>query len=432
MHSRPLGVFTAFAFVVLAALPAHARDLTLGKGAAEDVGMSSERLEKITQAFKQVTDEKKLPGAVVMVARDGKLVYERSFGSLTPKADAPMPEDAIFRIYSMTKPLMSVGLMLLVEDGLVELTDPLSRFLPAFKDVQVSAPEGEVAPVRPIMIHDLLRHTAGLPYGELTKNQKVKDAMIAAGLTKKDIEYDARDLTGSEEVERLAKIPLVNQPGTLWEYSLAVDVQGRVIEAVTGKRAGQYLAERLFKPLHMDDTGFWVPQDKLARLAGAFDVDPASGKSFPVIDVTKEPGNDSGGAGAVSTAGDYLRFCQMMLNGGTLDGVRILSPSTVKLMTSDHLATLVSNPQAPGELLLGTKGYTFGLGFAVRLADGIAGVPGSAGEYMWAGYGGTYFWVDPRERIAVVYMSQAPSPTRAYYRKQLKQLVYQAITELRN
>ena len=432
MHRRPLAVFTALAFLLLTSLPIHARDLGLGKGAAEEVGMSSQRLEKITQAFSKVAADKMVPGAVVMVARDGKVVYENAFGSLTPKGDTPMTKDAIFRIYSMTKPLMSVGMMLLVEDGLVELTDPLSKFLPAFKDVQVSTPDGDVAPLRPIQIQDIMRHTAGLAYAELTKNPKVKEAMFAAGLGKKDIEYDARDLSGPEEVERLAKIPLIYQPGAQWEYSLAVDVQGRVIEAVTGKRAGQFLAERVFKPLRMDDTGFWVPQEKLSRLAGAFDVDPASGKSFPVIDVSKEPGNDFGGAGGVSTASDYLRFCQMLLNGGTLDGVRVLSPSTIRLMTSDHLATLVSNPQAPGELLLGSKGYTFGLGFAVRMADGIAGVPGSAGEFMWAGYAGTYFWVDPREGLTAVLMTQAPSPTRAYYRKLLKQLVYQSITELKS
>ena len=431
MRLRSSTVFACLAFLVLLYIPSYARDITLSKGAPEDVGMSSQRLEKITQAFSKETAEKRLPGAVVMIARDSKIIYENTFGNLTPTGNALMPKDAIFRIYSMTKPLMSVGLMLLVEDGLVELTDPVSKFLPAFKDIQVAAPEGEVAPVRPVTVQDLLRHTSGLAYGELTKNQKVKDAFLAAGLAKKDIEYDARDLSGSQEVERLAKIPLVNQPGTLWEYSLAVDVVGRVIEAVTGKRAGDFLAERIFKPLQMQDTAFWVPQAKLGRLAAPFDVDPASGKSFPVIDVTKEPANDSGGAGAVSTASDYLRFCQMLLNGGTLDGVRIMSPSTIKLMTSDHLATLVSNPQAPGELLLGSKGYTFGLGFAVRLADGIAGVPGSAGEFMWAGYSGTYFWVDPREGIAAVYMVQAPSPVRAYYRKLLKQLVYQAVTDLK-
>jgi CubicO group peptidase (beta-lactamase class C family) len=433
MRLRAPAIRLVFAAIVLSFTAAHARDLSLSKGVAEDVGVSSQRLEKITQAFSKEITDKKLPGAVVLIAREGEIIYDNTFGTLTPTGGTPMPKDAIFRIYSMTKPLMSVGLMLLVEDGLVELTDPVAKFLPAFKDMQVMAQDGTIAPAaRPITIQDLLRHTAGLAYGEVTKNQKVKDAFLAAGLTKSEIEYDARDLTGSEEVERLAKIPLVNQPGTTWEYSLAVDVQGRVIEAVTGKRAGDFLAERIFRPLRMEDTGFAVPQDKLSRLAAPFDIDPASGKSFPVIDVSKVPGNDSGGAGAVSTAGDYLRFCQMLLDGGILDGVRIMSPSTIKLMTSDHLATLASNPQAPGELLLGSKGYTFGLGFAVRLADGMAGVPGSAGEYMWAGYAGTYFWVDPVERITAVYMTQAPSPMRAYYRKLLKQLVYQALVDLQD
>jgi CubicO group peptidase (beta-lactamase class C family) len=409
--------------------PALARDAGLNNGSAEAVGMSTQRLGKITEVFSKEVADKKLPGAVILVARQGKIIYEGVFGQQAPNAPAPMKPDSIFRVYSMTKPFMSVGLMLLVEDGKVELTDPVSKFLPAFKDVKVSTPEGDVAPNRQMTIHDLLRHTAGLAYGEITKNQKVKDAYIEAGLAKKGVDFDARDMSGAEEVERLAKIPLVNQPGAQWEYSLAVDVQGRVIEAVTGMRAGDFLAERIFKPLKMNDTGFWVPETKIRRLAGAFDKDPASGNFYPLIDVSKLPGNDSGGAGAVSTAGDYLRFCQMMLNGGELDGVRIMSPTTIKLMTSDHLATLAGNPQAPGELILGTKGYTFGLGFAVRLADGIAGVPGSAGEYMWAGYSGTYFWADPVEKIAAVYLTQAPSPARAYYRKLIKQLVYQAVTD---
>jgi CubicO group peptidase (beta-lactamase class C family) len=433
MRFRSYPIPIAFFVILLYLAPVHAFDTSLSKGVAEDVSISSVRLEKMTRAFTRETEEKRLPGAVILVARDGKIIYDEAFGNLKPGVTAPMPKDAIFRIYSMTKPLMSAGLMLLVEDGLVELTDPVSKFLPAFKDMQVVTPDGSTVPAaRPIAVQDLLRHTAGLAYGEITKNQKVKDAFLASGLMKSDIEYDARGLSGSEMVERLAKIPLINQPGTTWEYSLAVDVQGRVIEAVTGKRAGDFLAERIFKPLRMDDTGFHVPEAKLSRLAAPFDVDPASGKSFPMIDVSKIPGNDSGGAGAVSTAGDYLRFCQMLANGGTLDGAQIMSPSTIKLMTSDHLVTLANNPQAPGELLLGSKGYTFGLGFAVRLSDGIAAVPGSAGEYMWAGYGGTYFWVDPRERLVAVYMTQAPSPSRAYYRKLVKQFVYQALLDLRD
>jgi CubicO group peptidase (beta-lactamase class C family) len=319
--------------------------------------------------------------------------------------------------------------MALVEDGLVQLTDPVSKYLPPFKDIKVSTPNGDVAPDRPMTVQDLLRHTSGLAYGEITKNEKVKDALIKAGIVTNGVEYEARNMTGKEQVERLAKIPLVNQPGTMWEYSLAVDVQGRVIEAVTGKRAGEFLAERVFKPLRMKDTGFMVPQADLGRLAEAFDVDPASGNKYPLIDVSKQPGNDSGGAGGVSTAGDYMRFAQMMLNGGALDGARILSPTTVRLMTSDHLAGVASNPNMPGELLLGSKGYTFGLGFAVRGSDGVAGFPGSAGDYNWAGYAGTYFWVDPAQDVVAVLMTQAPSPARAGYRRLLRQLVYQAIVD---
>lgn len=403
--------------------------VSLSNGRAEDVGMSTQRLAKITSTFNKEIADKKLPGAVVMVARKGRIVYQGAFGLRDPNKTDAMKIDSIFRIYSMTKPLMSVGLMALVEDGLVQLTDPVSKYLPPFKDIKVSTPNGDVAPDRPMTVQDLLRHTSGLAYGEITKNEKVKDALIKAGIVTNGVEYEARNMTGKEQVERLAKIPLVNQPGTMWEYSLAVDLQGRVIEAVTGKRAGEFLAERVFKPLRMKDTGFMVPQADLGRLAEAFDVDPASGNKYPLIDVSKQPGNDSGGAGGVSTAGDYMRFAQMMLNGGALDGARILSPTTVRLMTSDHLAGVASNPNMPGELLLGSKGYTFGLGFAVRGSDGVAGFPGSAGDYNWAGYAGTYFWIDPAQDVVAVLMTQAPSPARAGYRRLLRQLVYQAIVD---
>jgi CubicO group peptidase (beta-lactamase class C family) len=197
--------------------------------------------------------------------------------------------------------------------------------------------------------------------------------------------------------------------------------------AASGKRLADFLAQRLFEPLKMQDTGFWVPGAKIGRVAQPLAVDFASGQPIKLIDVPKEPKNDSGGAGGVSTAADYLRFAQMLLNGGQLDGTRVLSRTTVALMTSDHLGTRIAAPTTPGELLLGTPGYTFGLGFAVRQGAGVAGVPGSAGEFMWAGYAGTYFWVDPKEELVAVYMSQAPSTARAYYRKLVKQLVYAAI-----
>lgn len=402
----------------------------LPKASPAAVGLAPARLEKITKVFGKEIADKKLPGAVVMVARKGRLVYANAFGNQDPKAATAMKADSIFRIYSMTKPLVSVAAMLLVEDGVVQLTDSVSKFLPAFKDVKVSTGTAEVAADRAPTVQDLLRHTAGLAYGEITKNNAVKDALAKASLAKPGvIDFDSRDMTGPEQVERLGKIPLVNQPATLWEYSLASDVLGRVVEAASGKRLGDFLAERVFKPLKMNDTAFFVTEAKKARIVEAFDKDPASGNANKLIDVTKQPGNDSGGAGAVSTAADYLRFSQMLLNGGVLDGQRIMSRNTIRLMTSDHLATVVSNPQAPGQLLLGVGGYTFGLGFAVRMQDGIAGVPGSAGDYTWAGYAGTYFWVDPKEQIVAVMMTQAPSPTRAYYRKLIRQLVYQAIVD---
>jgi CubicO group peptidase (beta-lactamase class C family) len=236
-------------------------------------------------------------------------------------------------------------------------------------------------------------------------------------------------MTPTEQVERIAKVPLIHQPGTTWEYSMAVDILGRVVEAASGKRLSVVLDERLFKPIKMVDSGFWLPASKMSRLAQPLAVDPASGQKISVLDVSAEPMNDSGGAGGLSTATDYLRFAQMLLNGGELDGVRVMSRSTIKLMTSDHLGTRIAAPFQPGELLLGTPGYTFGLGFAVRQGDGVAGVAGSAGEFMWAGYAGTYFWVDPKEEIVAVYMTQAPSPIRAYYRKMFKSLVYQSLVD---
>jgi CubicO group peptidase (beta-lactamase class C family) len=431
MQQSWLAKLAAAVLALMLATPAPVhRALALATGDAQEVGLSDVRLARIETALKKEVEQGKLPGAVVMLSRRGKVAYSGAFGFQDPLKKTPMRADTIFRVYSMTKPLVSVAAMLLVEDGVVQLTDPVSRFLPAFNELKVSTGTAEVPAERQMTVQDLLRHSAGLAYGELTKNATVKDMLATAGLVKPGVrDYDARDLTPAEEVERLSRIPLIHQPGTTWEYSLASDVLGRVVEAASGQRLGDFLAERLFKPLKMVDTAFWVPQEKLERLAQPFETDPASGNRYPLIDVSAPPKNDSGGAGAVSTAMDYLRFGQMLLNGGSLEGQRVMSRSTIKLMTSDHLGTRITASLSPGELLLGTPGYTFGLGFAVRQTDGIAGVHGSAGEFMWAGYAGTYFWVDPKEEIVGVYMSQAPSPARSYYRKLIKQLVYQAITD---
>jgi CubicO group peptidase (beta-lactamase class C family) len=405
----------------------------------ESVGMSTERLNKITTTLQTEVKEKRLPGAVVMVARKGKLIYSQAVGELNNAGGGAMKTDSIFRIYSMTKPLVSTALMMLVEDGKVQLTDPVGKFLPSFKSPMVSVPTLDpvfhgvsfrlVAANREPTIQDLLRHTSGIAYGELTRNALVRDAYVKAGVYKPTLDFDARELPGAQMAEQLGKAPLSQQPGTTWEYSLSVDVQGRVIEAVTGKRLGEFLQERLFKPLKMVDSGFQVGANNAARVADPFAKDPLTGVENKLIDVSHAPGNDSGGAGGVSTAGDYLRYCQAMLNGGQLDGARILSRSTVTLMTSDHLGSSINTSANPGQLLLGSAGYTFGLGFLVRQADGIAGVHGSAGEFTWAGYAGTYFWAEPKEQICAVYMTQAPSPLRASYRRIMKDLVSQALVD---
>src|SRR5690349_1465187 len=338
----------------------------------ETVGMSSQRLAKVGAALKKEVADGSFRGAVVMVARKGKLVYHEAVGMQTPST--PMSEDTVFRIYSMTKPLVSVAAMMLVEDGRIQLTDPVGKFLPGFDKMQVSVasktPEGTsystVPAERPMTVQDLLRHTSGLAYGEITQNAPVKEGLEKAGVYRKDMDYEARGVTPSEEIEKLAAVPLAYQPGTTWNYSLSVDVLGRVVEVASGKRLADFLDERLLKPLKMRDTAFYVPAAKMARLAEPLEKDRFSGNAIKLIDVSSPPKNDSGGAGAVSTAADYLRFCQMMMNGGALDGARMLSRTTVRLMTSDHLGSFINQPMQPGELLLGVKGYSFGLGFAVR------------------------------------------------------------------
>ena len=424
------------AAALLAALGSTGAAWAQGLPAAspESVGMSAPRLAHISDVFKQEIEKGNMPGVVVLVARKGRLVYSDAVGFQHKESGKPMAKDSIFRIYSMTKPLVSVAAMMLVEDGKLELTDAVSKFLPAMKGMQVSVAKTDpafaritysLAPAeREMTVQDLLRHTAGLAYANLTQNTPVKEAYVKAG-----VDEDPRNLSPVDEVERLGKTPLAHDPGTYWEYSLATDVLGRVVEVASGKRLADFLDERLFKPLGMADTAFWVPKDKLSRLAEPLPVDASTGKPNKLYDVSVIPNNDSGGAGGVSTAGDYIRFAQMMANGGQLDGKRILSRTTVELMASDHLGTRIQAPVTPGEILLATTGYTFGLGFAVRQGAGVAGVPGSAGEFMWGGYAGTYFWIDPKEQLVGVYMSQAPSPIRSYYRKLFKALVYAAIVD---
>ena len=425
-----------FAAAMAMPLPLAAQPLRVAE--PEEVGFSAERLNRIRPAFEAEIAAGRLPGAVVMVARRGRLAYAEAIGFRDKASNAPMAADAVFRIYSMTKPMTSVAAMMLVEEGRLQLTDPVGRHLPGFDRLQVAQPAVNpalsrvtytmVPQARQMTVQDLLRHTSGLTYPETTGNQTLRQALIERGFhTAGGPEYDARAMTPEEFVQRLAQAPLMHQPGTTYEYSLSTDVLGRVVEKVSGQRLEAFLEERLFRPLRMGDTGFALKDGQAGRLAAHLGTDWARNNApVAMLDVSRPPGNASGGAGAVSTATDYLRFAQMLANGGQLDGARILAPATVRLMTSDHLAGL-NVPEPPGAL--GTPGYGFGLGFAVRLEDGVAGVPGYAGQYMWAGYGGTYFWVDPKAELVGVFMSAAPSVQRSTHRRLVQTLVYSALME---
>jgi CubicO group peptidase (beta-lactamase class C family) len=362
----------------------------------ETVDVSPDRHSRIRPALQKEVDAERMPGAVVMIARRGQRIYSEAIGFQDKAAGKPMTKDAIFRIFSMTKPLASVGAMMLVEEGKIQLNDPVSKFLPqlAKMEVLVTDKDGKTTrepAKRQITIHDLFRHTAGLTYGEFSTIPEIKAAYAEAKL----LTEPSRSITPEQFTDGIAKAPLVHEPGTTFEYSLAVDVLGRVVEAVSGQRLSVFLDERLFRPLTMTDTGFKVPKANWSRIA-----EPLPWEQR-LLDVKIDPSNDLAGAGGVSTAADYLRFCQMMLNGGTLDGHRYLSPTTVKLMTSDHLGNRPPVPASPGNILMGVDGYTFGLGFMIRQGPGLAGVPGSEGEYMWAGYGGTFFWIDPNITVAL-------------------------------
>lgn len=422
---RPVALVTVVS-VVLCTTIAWAEPLPTAK--PEQVGLSSERLERVSRALRNEIEAGKIPGAVALVARKGRIVYFESFGLRDKASGDPMSRDAIFRLYSMTKPFTSVAAMMLMEDGKFLLVDPVSKFLPPLAKREVSIQQFDpatgkggyvvVAAEREITIQDLLRHTSGIVYGSFTPNARIKELYGKGG-----VRWD--DVTPAEQIERLGKVPLAHQPGTTWEYSLSTDVLGRVIEKVSGVTLGQFFDERIFGPLKMTDTAFVVPKDKIGRLAQPLAVEPSTGEPIKLHDVTVPPKNDAGGAGSASTTADYARFLQMLLNGGQLDGTRLLSPTTVAFMTSDHLGTM--KVVARGGV--GT-GYGFGLGFAVRTEPGIAGVSGSVGEYRWGGAAGTAFWVDPKEEMISVLMTQgAPGPTRAYTSALFRQMVRQAIVD---
>ncbi len=382
------------------------------QGPQTGAGASAAKLAQLEKTIAADVDRGRIPGVVMMVQRDGKLVFNKTLGKQDAAAGTPMREDSIFRIYSMTKPIVSVGVMMLVEEGRLMLSDPVARHIPELKDLRVGIEKDgkleTVGATRQPTIQDLLRHTSGFTYGVFGKSL-IKDLY-----TKNGIDSDAH--TNADLVRKLATVPLVYQPGTTWEYGRSTDVLGHVIERVTGQPLDAYLQQRILGPLGMKDTAFYADAAKQSRLAEAFAKDPDSGAAINLLNVRQPPQYLAGGQGLVSTAADYLRFAQMLLNGGELGGVRIVSRKTVEYMTSDHLGTI----RGPG------PGYGFGLGFAVRSTSGLSTSNGSGGDYNWAGFGGTYFWVDPKERLVAVWMMQAPNQ-RNYYRELYRNMVYGAM-----
>jgi len=392
----------------------------------EQVGLSSDRLNRLTATLKTDVEKNIIPGAILLVARHGKVALFEAVGVRNPETRAPMTKDSIFRIYSMSKPITSVSAMMLFEEGRFSLADPVSKYIPELGGLKVGVekldvsgkPALELVPSqRDMTIHDLFRHTSGLTYG-FFGNSLVKKMYVEAKISD---DYPSN----TELVTRLGKMPLAYQPGTTWDYSYSTDVLGRLIEVISRQTLYQYEKERVLDPLGMKDTNFYVTDKaKQDRIVEPFANDRSIGVNANFNDPRVAQAWESGGGGMVGTTMDYARFAQMLLNGGTLDGKRILGPKTVAYMTADHLGASIT----PGPLYLPGAGFGFGLGFAVRKDAGVSPFIGSVGEFNWGGAGGTYFWVDPKEDLFVVFMMQSPKQ-RAPYRAVLKEMVYAAIAK---
>ncbi|HEV2098347.1 MAG TPA: serine hydrolase domain-containing protein [Stellaceae bacterium] len=387
----------------------------------DEIGLSAERLEHLRTTLRHDVERRLIPGAVMLIARGGRIGFADAVGWRDREKQAPMTPDAIFRIASMTKPVTSVAAMMLAEEGSLQISSPVAEYLPEFKDRTVGV--DRVRARRTMTVQDLLRHTSGLTYAAFG------DSPVQ--MIWRDTELMSEDQSNADLVAKLARLPLMFEPGTTWEYSMSTDVLGRVVEVVSGLSLADFFAARITGPLGMRDTAFEAVGERAARLAEP-QTDAASGARPPMRNVTRPHRWASGGGGLVSTAADYLRFCQMLLNGGELDGTRLLAPNTIRHMASDHLPPgcdygETARPRFGALAPVPEMGYGFGLGFAVRVASGMSPVPGSVGEFFWGGVTGTYFWIDPAEDMIAIFMSQAPD-RRLYYRYLSRQLVYAAIT----
>jgi CubicO group peptidase (beta-lactamase class C family) len=411
----------------------------------ETVGMSSARLARLDEVMKRrYVDGGYLPGMLTSIWRKGQLVHTSMCGHMDIERDKPMREDAIFRIYSMTKPITAVALMILVEEGLIGLDDAIHNYIPAWKNLGVYAsgmpsllpdalPSFITMPtLRPMKVVDLATHTSGLTYGFM-----MRTAVDAAYRQAKVVD---RQTDGGLQgmIDQLAQIPLDFSPGTAWNYSVSIDVLGYLVEKLSGISFGEFLGTRLFEPLGMKDTAFWVPPDKTERFTSCYQPETKGG-GLKLQDDAREstyanpPRLESGGGGLVSTAQDYLRFCRMMLNGGSIDGVQILSPKTVALFSLNYLpdGREIADMALPGMFSeSGYAGVGFSLGCGVNVNVAKTRLPGSPGEYFWGGAAATAFWIDPKEELTVVFMTQViGSEARLTLRRDLRTLVYSAMTE---
>jgi CubicO group peptidase (beta-lactamase class C family) len=397
--------------------------------ATNGTGLAPERLARIGTVMNEHVAKGRIAGAIGLIARRGKVGYFETYGFQDKEAGVPMRQDTIFRMYSMTKPITGVAVLMLYEEGKFFLTDPVSRYLPELGKMQVAVVDTDpqtgkktrysVPAQREITILDLLRHTSGIDYRgpEDADGKPIYEKLGTNSL----------DQTVGEMVKKISQAPLVHQPGTVWEYGLSMDVLARLVEVVSGKTYDKFLEERIFKPLGMIDTGYNVPAEKQSRFAKLYA--PAEGGSIKLnttpaqTSYLKPAVNFGGGSQLVSTTRDYLRFCQMLLNGGELDGTRILSRKSVELMSADHLGDM------PRGFDLMGPGYGFGLTVAVSRGVGRSGAFGSTGEYYWGGAAGTRFWIDPKEQMIGIFMIQILPHTNLTYGTQFRQLAYQAISD---
>ncbi len=396
-----------------------------GEAAPEAAGLAGDRLSVIRDALRREVDAGRLPGAVLAVARRGRLGLIETVGARDPASGAPLATNSIFSIASMTKPMTSVAILQLFERGEILLGDPVSAYIPAFEELRLGTTDADgrlrkVAAGRIPTIQDLLRHTSGLTYhnrGDTAIHAAYPGSSTSAAMS----------LTKEQAINTLASVPLLFEPGTAWEYGFSTDVLGFVVEAVSGQTLGDYMAANIWQPLGMTETAFDLTDQTAGRHALPFASDPLTGGEQAVyhqLDGTKHW--HSGGGGAVSTALDYLAFCEALRRGGSLGGAQLLGPRTVHLMTCDHLTAGTVNRIAD-TMDPAAEGYGFGLGVAVRRADGVSAMAGSAGDYYWSGVFGTYFWIDPAQEMSCVFMAAAPGQIRLRFRQLARALVYQAI-----